>query len=99
MKKTKTPPIDSDQKIWDEATSYEERGIKSFSVDMDLENGEELRDVKCSKALEPALKKYNELKVKKTHRGQKIKETRIVVNFYDGDWEYLDSVDNNEEEE
>jgi hypothetical protein len=66
-------------------------GVKNYSVDIDLENGEQLRGGDLDfKDGNDALFLYERIKKKGEYQNQKIEDIQLIVNFKNGDYESVD---------
>jgi hypothetical protein len=66
-------------------------GVKNYSVDIDLENGEQLRGGDLDfKDGNDALFLYERVKQKGEYQHEKIEDIQLIVNFKNGDYETVD---------
>ena len=66
-------------------------GVKNYSVDIDLENGEQLRGGDLDfKDGNDALFLYKRVKQKGEYQNEKIEDIQLIVNFKNGDYETVD---------
>jgi hypothetical protein len=65
-------------------------GVEQYSVDIDLENGDEIRDI-TSKSLSKSKKEYDKYSEPMIYEGEKISNIQLIVIYKNGDYDTLDS--------
>lgn len=66
-------------------------GVKNYSVDIDLENGEQVRGKDLDfKDGNDALFLYESVKAKGEYQGEKLDNVQLIVNLKNGDYETVD---------
>jgi hypothetical protein len=100
-KSRKEPPITTMEKgggvgeyfikFENDFSSTRRGGVKNYSVDIDLENGEQLRGGDLDfKDGNDALFLYERIKKKGEYQNQKIEDIQLIANFKNGDYESVD---------
>jgi hypothetical protein len=79
------------KKLENDFSSTRRGGLKNYSVDIDLENGEQLRGGDLDfKDGNDALFLYERVKKKGEYQNEKIEDIQLIVNFKNGDYETVD---------
>jgi len=79
------------EKLENDFSSTRRGGVKNYSVDIDLENGEQLRGGDLDfKDGNDALFLYERIKKKGEYQNQKIEDIQLIANFKNGDYESVD---------
>lgn len=79
------------KKFENDFSSTRKGGVKNYSVDIDLENGEQLRGGDLDfKDGNDALFLYERIKKKGEYQNEKIEDIQLIANFKNGDYESVD---------
>lgn len=79
------------KKFENDFSSTRRGGVKNYSVDIDLENGEQLRGGDLDfKDGNDALFLYERIKKKGEYQNEKIEDIQLIANFKNGDYESVD---------
>ena len=79
------------KKFENDFSSTRKGGVKNYSVDIDLENGEQLRGGDLDfKDGNDALFLYERIKKKGEYKNEKIEDIQLIANFKNGDYESVD---------